>query len=360
MTNTATKTAHTYKPRTLTTRLVLFAALAAATVGCDSGDGADGAKTATDPTAAGASTPPVTTPVDPSTVYPLTGLPITDAAAATRPAMVVKIDNDASARPQAGLNQADIVFEEIIEAQTRFAAVFQSQGSDPVGPIRSGRQQDIDLLGSLNQPLFVYSGANPGVAAAIEASDLVDLTALDNTVYTNGGFFRDEARAEPFNEYAQTSQLWTLAPDGAGPPPPQFHYHGADDEMAGDPSGGVDVYLEGVLVGWRYDAATGDYLRTHDGVPHVDVANEQISTRNVVIMVVDYFQSAADSRSPEADTIGFGEAWVFSGGAWVRGVWTRADRLSPIELSGPNGRIELAPGRTWVELARVGTFSAAP
>ncbi|MEZ5272905.1 MAG: DUF3048 domain-containing protein [Ilumatobacteraceae bacterium] len=117
--------------------------------------------------------PTTTLPAGP--VYPLTGLPVTDPAAAARPAMVVKIDNNKNARPQSGLNEADIVFEEIVEVQTRFAAVFHSQGSDPVGPIRSGRTQDVDLLGSFNKPLFVWSGGNPAVTDIIEASDLVEL-----------------------------------------------------------------------------------------------------------------------------------------------------------------------------------------
>src|SRR5215216_6527619 len=83
-----------------------------------------------------------------SEVQPLTGLPI-DGTLVTytpRPAMVVKIDN-VDAEPQTGLNQADIVFEEIVEGRaTRFAAVFNSQDHNPVGPIRSARTQDVDLL----------------------------------------------------------------------------------------------------------------------------------------------------------------------------------------------------------------------
>ena len=83
-----------------------------------------------------------------------------------RPALVAKIDNVGAARPQTGLNQADVVFEEIVEARlTRFAAVFHSQGANPVGPIRSGRTQDVDLLSGLNQPLFLWSGGNLGVTA---------------------------------------------------------------------------------------------------------------------------------------------------------------------------------------------------
>ncbi|MCE9621248.1 MAG: DUF3048 domain-containing protein [Actinomycetia bacterium] len=348
------------------TRLAFLAVLPAALFGCSNDAGksddtvGDGVATSA-PSPGGTTAPTVTlAPAEPGTVYPLTGLPITDAAAAARPALVVKIDNDANARPQAGLNAADIVFEQIIEAQTRFAAVFQSHGSDPVGPIRSARETDVDLLGSLNQPLFVYSGGNPSVTAAIEASDFVDLSALNNSVFTDGGFFRDDTRAEPFNEYATTSQLWTLAPAEAGPPAQQFLYRAEGQALVGDASSGVDLYLEGLLVGWRFDAASGNYLRTNDAEPHLDASGEQVSTRNIIVMTVDYPSSITDARSPIADTIGFGDVWVFSDGALVRGVWTRADRFSPIQLTGPNGPIGLTPGRTWVELARVGTFTAVP
>jgi hypothetical protein len=96
---------------------------------------------------------------------PLTGEPIDDPSQIPdRPAMAVKIENSEAARPQTGLNEADIVFEEIInDGYTRFAAVFQSQGVDAVGPIRSGRHPDIDLLESLDHPLFVWSGGSSGV-----------------------------------------------------------------------------------------------------------------------------------------------------------------------------------------------------
>ena len=99
-------------------------------------------------------------PATPTNVYPLLGTPVTDPAAAARPAIACKIDNPPQARPQTGLNKADMVYEENVEALTRFAAVFQSQGSDPVGPLRSGRTQDIDMLGSLNKPMFCWSGGS--------------------------------------------------------------------------------------------------------------------------------------------------------------------------------------------------------
>ena len=109
---------------------------------------------------------------------PLTGEPIEDASAIPdRPALVVKISNyPQGVIPQAGLNSADIVFEEVInDGATRLAAVYHSQGVDPVGPIRSGRAQDINLLRSLKRPLYAWSGGNAAVTRAIRESDLIDL-----------------------------------------------------------------------------------------------------------------------------------------------------------------------------------------
>lgn len=351
---------------------VLFAATLVVAACSGGGDGAvdSTASTSSAPSSSAPDTrlPPDTTEAATSTtevagpVYPLTGLPVTDPAAAARPALVVKIDNNKAARPQSGLNEADIVVEEIVEVQTRFAAIFHSQGSDPVGPIRSGRTQDIDLLGSFNEPLFAWSGGNRNVTRAIESSDLVSLSAQKNSVYQGGGFFRSNDRKSPHNLYAQSSKLWTLAPDGAGPPPQQFTYRAADSAPQGDPMSGVDGDMDGLAVGWRYDAATGEYARISAGEPHMDATTDrQVTTANVVVMTVVYRPSPADRRSPEAQTIGSGEVLVLTNGTLVRGTWTRPDRLSPIVLTTADGDpILLTPGRTFVELARKATFTPVP
>ncbi len=301
---------------------------------------------------------PTTTAAPFVPVYPLTGLPITDAVAAERPALVVKIDNNAAARPQSGLNEADIVFEEIVEVQTRFAAVFHSQGSEPVGPIRSGRTQDISLLGSFNQPLFLWSGGNANVTRAIEESDLVNLSAQRSSVYGAAGFFRANDRPGPHDLYASSRGAWSLAPEGAGPPPQQFRYLVAGDVAAGDAATGVDLVMDGLPIEWRFDAASGTYLRSNGGTPHNDALSGQVSTHNVIIMVVDYQPSPADRNSPEAQTIGSGEVHIYTGGTLQVGTWSRPDRLSAVVLTDAAGNpIELTPGRTFIELARAGSFT---
>ncbi|MGH9004055.1 MAG: DUF3048 domain-containing protein, partial [Acidimicrobiia bacterium] len=104
--------------------------------------------------------PPPAPPPPQAYPAPLTGLPM-DPGRAGRPVLVVKIDNAPKARPQVGLNQADVIFEEGVEGGiTRFAVLFHSKDTDLVGPVRSARSTDIALVTPLNHPLFAYSGAN--------------------------------------------------------------------------------------------------------------------------------------------------------------------------------------------------------
>ena len=123
------------------------------------------------------STTIATTTTAPPPTFPLTGLPATDLGLLKRPALVVKIDNaDGSgagnaARPQSGLNQADVVYEEMVEGSvTRLAAVFQSGDSDPVGPIRSFRTTDVAVFTPLHNPLFAWSGANDDFRAILHGN----------------------------------------------------------------------------------------------------------------------------------------------------------------------------------------------
>ncbi len=316
--------------------------------------------TSSSSTSSTAATTSTSTTIPAVPVMPLTGLPIEDPALAARSALVVKIDNHPEARPQSGLNQADIVFEENVEHLTRFAAVFQSKAPDPVGPIRSGRTQDVELLGSLNQPIFAWSGGNPGVTKAINGSDFIVANVQTNARGVSGAF-RSRDNAAPHNLYAQGSGLFTLSPEVPAPPPQQFFYRKAGAPVEGVASGGVEVGMDGVNVAWRFDPKSGSYLRFQSGKAHNDAALGQVNADNVVVLVVDYQPSQVDAKSPEAQTTGTGDVFVFSGGKVLHGKWTRPDRLQPYVLTADSGKpIELTPGRTWVELARTDTTTLIP
>lgn len=283
---------------------------------------------------------------------PLTGAPLADGEQPIdRPALAVKIDNAGpSRRNHSGLAVADIVFEEIVEANiTRFAAVFHSQGSDPVGPIRSGRSQDVDLLTALRQPLFAWSGGNPGVTRLIAESTFVDL----NAVRAGEGYYRGPG-VRPHDLYNSTDRLWQQTPEGhPGAPPQQFEYVRPGNAFEGAPTTGLELAMRGIDVEWTWDADAGSFLRSQEGRAHVDAVHGRIAATNVVVLVVEYRPSQIDARSPEAQTISEGgPLWVFSDGQVQQGRWIRLTPTDPFTFETDDGEpIMLTPGNTWVELA---------
>lgn len=327
------------------------AALAAAA--CSSGEeSADSTAVSTSSTSTSStSTSSTSTTVPAPTIrQPLTGQPLnSEDEVLQHPAMVVKIDNNAAAVPNhSGVAVADIVYEEVVEGRTtRLAAVFHSQGSETIGPIRSGRTQDINLFTSYNQPLFVWSGGNPTVTRLIDESSLINMGPNHAD-----GYYRGPGSA-PHNYYNSTDAIWIQTPEGhPGPPPEQFVYLEEGEEFAGEVSVGVDVRVGGETVIWDWNAETNSFDRTFRGRPHMDKLHGRVTATNVIVMGVDYQPSAADRRSPEAQTVGSGGVWVWSGGKMVEGTWQRDDVSQPIEYVDGNGNpIALASGNTWVELA---------
>ena len=292
-----------------------------------------------------------TTTLPPIPRQPLIGIPLADGEEPIdHPALAVKIDNAPSARRNhSGLAVADLVYEEIVEGSiTRFAAVFHSRGSDVVGPIRSGRSQDVDILTSLDQPLFAWSGGNPGVEDLIANSTLVDL----NWQAGGQGYYRG-AGSLPHNLYNSTERLWAQTPaDHPGAPPEQFPYVRPESEFAGTAVTGFDLAMRGINVEWTWDADTGRFLRSQQGAAHIDAQHGRIGAHNVVVAGVEYKPSTIDARSPEAQTIGFGPLWVFSDGEVIFGTWIREAADQPWQFYDENdNEIGLLPGNTWVELA---------
>lgn len=281
---------------------------------------------------------------------PLTGEPLASADdIIDRAAMVVKIDNVVTSQNHTGLAVADIVFEQIVEGDaTRFAAVFHSQSADPIGPIRSGRTQDVNLFTSFNVPLFVWSGGNRGVTNMINESTLINMSQFEAN-----GFYRGPGRT-PRNLYNDTDGLWAQTPeDQPGAPGQQFQYLMEGEEFEGDPTAGVNVQVGNTNVDWDWNAEIGKFDRSQRGSPHNDKTYGRIAASNVVVMGVQYLPSVVDRRSPDAQTIGEGPAFVFSNGQMIEGKWQREFNLFALEFVDAEGEpIELSVGNTWIELAR--------
>jgi hypothetical protein len=293
----------------------------------------------------------VTTTVPAGPPDPLTGVPRRESAAATRPALVVKIDNAREgARPHVGLNAADVVFEIQAEGVSRYAAVFHSTGAEAVGPVRSARTGDIDVVSMLSQPLFKCSGANDITINALNrASTLVNLCGQGPDTY------RVSDRVSPHNLFTSTEAQWARAEPNRAPPAPVFSYRGtADPAPVGPAPGTVTVRYDGTTTAWDWNPTTGTWARTLDGTPHVDDKGAQLAPANVVVVFTDY-RINRDTGSTEAISVGTGPAWVLTNGVLVEGSWARTRNTEPYRLADAQGRpILLTPGRTWVQLPRPG------
>ena len=286
-------------------------------------------------------------PVGP--VGPFTGLPV-EPGTETRSALIMKIDNHPRARPQTGLDQADIVFDMRAEVVNRFAAVFQSTIPNPVGPVRSSRTSDFDILRGFDTPIYGSSGGNDLVLAGLRPLPIVALTN-----YTRPEYFRDRTRSAPHNLYIDANVLYDLAPDDLPTPEPWFQYRTVEEELPASAFavvGPVAIDFTGSsAVTHEWDPDIGGWLRTQDGEPHLTAAGDQLAPENVVIMVTDYSTSAADAISPEVRSTGGGDLVVLTEGHAILGTWERQNpEDKPIMLDRSGQPIRLTPGRTWVLL----------
>jgi hypothetical protein len=337
--------------------IVLFVAAALLAGACGGGKDKKAApprSTTTGKVAASSSTAPAVA----AGTAPLTGLPLADAAKARRPALVVKIDNAPKARPQVGLNQADVVVEEKVEdGVTRLFTIFHSGDSDPVGPVRSARTTDIILATALHRPLFAYSGTNATFQKQVSAAPLVDV----GVERASGDYFRQSGRPAPYNLFSRTSSLFTKPAPQSSAPPALFPYR-SGALAGGAPAAGAHIEYVGKHITTVVDYAWNGsaWARTQDRTPHKDGAGVQVAPKNVVIQLVQYKSTGQIDRSgadvPEAELVGTGEAWILTDGKVVKGTWSKPTAETVTVYAGPDGKpVGLTPGQTWVELAPVGS-----
>lgn len=280
---------------------------------------------------------------------PLTGR-VADPTTVERAALAVKIDNSVGGQPQFNLADADVVFEENVEGVTRFVAVFHTAMPDRIGPVRSARESDLDIVSALNRPILAWSGGNGGVTTKVNGAHEFGWLANLSAQRTDC-FWRSGTRGAPHNLMLDPVCARDSA-TGAGPARPLFtHGYGAVGQ--GAPAASFDVRMDGIVVSWTWDDELGRFLRSQRDAPHVDVDGERVGAENVVVLRVTYVASEADERSPEAITVGSGAAVVHRDGLAIDATWFRADRFAPyVLLDAAGDPVRLAPGTTFVELAR--------
>lgn len=331
--------------------LVAIVALAAFLVVRDTSETATVEPTTTTTTTT--TEPPTTTTTEPPPpVAPLTGQTGDFGGRLDRPALFVKIDNVERARPHAGITKADIVIEEPVEGNlTRLAAVFHSTDAADVGPVRSMRTTDLELVPLFGRPLFASSGGNAGVVPQIQGANVVD---IGHNV-SNEGFRRSGARPAPHNLFSSTGALYGKAPESPPPPKPVFSYLDEGEALAEGaiPVGGVALRFGGPEVSrFNWHPETRTWARTQRGTPHVDVDGHRLAPTNVVVAEIDYDRSNQLGRSvPHGVVTGEGRVVVLTQGQAIQGTWSRPTLADPLRLVADSGDpIELTPGQTFLEL----------
>lgn len=299
------------------------------------------------------STSTTTTTMPPGPVSPLNGLPIEDPSLVDRRVLAVKIDNHWNARPQSGIQDADAVYELLVEAGlTRFIALFHQSDSDYLGPMRSGRPTDPTLLKPLGAT-FTISGAQDWVVNRIVSAGVSLIGEVRPATY------RISSRFAPHNLYVDTTALREYAnergyPDD--PPPDLFAWESWSDDLRARATSISFDWSPGLQVRWDW---TGEqYVRYTGGDLHQWIPREgdpeQLSTDTLVVLFARRYTaspSGAGTSVPAMDTVGTGRALVFSGGEVREGTWSRDAIEEPFALQdGDGATLTVPPGRPWVSV----------
>lgn len=322
---------------------------------------------------------------------PLTGLPYTSEEAMLRRNLLIKISNyPPVVRPQSGINQADLVYEYEVEGGvTRFAAIYRNNAPDHVGPIRSGRLMDLNLV-PMYEALFSYSGASEPVQRLFRNAywRLWIISPMIGDNCEEAGFcrFPQEGLAYEHTLYADTNMIWQRATEKGVNEGHRARGFAFSDVIDAGGTAATDIFIDyygQTDARWQYRDETGRYVRYTESAPHYDAADgEQLWADNVVVIEVehverpDLFEEESRSASQQINLYGQGRAYVFRDGQMIEGYWRRDCRgqipdptPTPIVGSmdeqcyyrtgdalqlvfGDNTPIHLKPGRTWVMVTR--------
>ncbi len=294
--------------------------------------------------------PPAAPPPPPAVNY-LTGV----GAPSTNPVIAVKIDDTFHGRPQTGIDQADVVYVEEVEAGlTRLIAVFQTN-KPTVGPVRSVRASDIELLSQYGRIGLAASGGGG------DSLPTLDKSVLKGYIMDRGGsaYYRDYSRWEYINVMLRLNQLgslgaapaksigWTWAPSLAG--------------AAGvAPGTSLQTVVGGTPVAFRWNPQLKRYVRYIDGVAQKAADGKPVATPNVVVMFCQGHVNPNDidvvgNPGHYTTSIGTGQAVIFRDGQRVKVTWSRPSLTSGTTFTDAAGHpVPLAPGGAWVVMPEAG------
>lgn len=286
---------------------------------------------------------------DPTELAPLRGTTVPEGSL-DHSSIAAKIDNHWDARPQVGLERTDIVFEELVEGGiTRYVAIWQSDIPELLGPVRSIRPMDPDIVSPF-AGIICYSGGQYRFVQQMLNTPVYN--AIHGQEDTEDTFYRTDDKDSPHDVIVKAQAVLAQHPD-IGPPPQQFAYSldGPSSTAAkmGTPTAVIryefSTWFDGT---WTWEATGEHWLRAQQGDADLDSNGNQLSAANVVVIRVNVVD---DRGVPKTELYGGGEAWFSSGGATVHGSWSKASATQPLRLVDDQGvTVRLAAGNTWFEL----------
>ncbi len=277
--------------------------------------------------------------------------PINGRARSRNSVVAVKIDNTSGGRPQYGLSDADVIYVEQVEGGlTRLNAIFHSRLPTEVGPVRSVRTTDVDLLRAYGRPLLAFSGGAGGPLARLAASPVLDGSG-------GPGYWRSSAAHAPYNLHVNLPALIAGTPGTRRAQSPGFVFGAQYPVIARTPARtDISVTMSAGNTGFRYDPAARNYRVNHSGTATVDAAGHRLTADNVLVQhVTDSPDGTVDTNGQPSllsQTVGSGAFTLYRNGHAIRGRWSRHKIDGPTSYLTGDGKPALfTPGRTWVLLA---------
>jgi hypothetical protein len=285
-------------------------------------------------------------------VCPLGGERIEKSELYQRP-VAVMLDNHPAARPQAGLEQAEVVYEILAEGNiTRYMAVFMHGENQPVGPVRSARRYYIDKLIEYDA-IYVHAGGSP------EAWDDVARLKIPSFNAMNLGapvFWREKHKKEPHNMYSALDRIQAASDRKGYNRATEVSVHKFNQEdtpIEGQQAVKIRIlYPPKYHVSYEYQPEDKVYLRYVVGKPHVDENNKDYhaQAKNIIIQKAAHRVIDSEGRR-KIDLVGKGEGIYITDGSYIPVTWEKKDRRAPTELYKQNGdQVKLNPGKTWIQV----------
>lgn len=265
-------------------------------------------------------------------------------------ALAVKIDNVGAARPQTGLDAADIVYVEQVEGGlSRLMAVYATELPKAVGPVRSARESDLELLRQFDEPTLAFSGAQGRLLPVIDRAPVRARTPGDAA----GAYYRDAGRSAPHNLYVRPERLIGSAP-GADVLTTGFRYGPAPG--GGTPQNAYSVRYPSAGFTFTWSGDQKRWLVSTDGTPTVTTDGERVAAATVVVQYVEVresaYQDSRGSNTPYSETVGSGKARVLRDGRAYDVNWQRPVAAGGTEFTTADGSpVNFAEGQVWVVLA---------